>query len=95
MTNPALAAVTVQNLPAPNKNTLQLMLETFHRLSGNAVSPCYRNMPRCTTVAPMQLFIVHSMSGLFLSSTPCFILRQGLSNAAACAIWCWKVQEMP
>ena len=55
MTNPALAAVTIQNLPAPNKNTLQLLLETFHRLSGNAVSLCYKDLPTSTTMAAMQL----------------------------------------
>ena len=73
MTNPALAAVTVLNLPAPNKNTLQLLLETFHRLSGNAVSPCYRDLPRSTTMAPMQLLLVHSMLAVSCS-TSCFTL---------------------
>ena len=90
MTNPALAAVTVQNLPAPNKNTLQLLLETFHRLSLNAVSPCHRDLARSSTLASMQLLLVHSMSAI-PCSTSCFTLRHGLSNARACVIWCLAV----
>ena len=33
---PALANLVIAELPAGNQCTLQLLLETFHRLSGNA-----------------------------------------------------------
>ena len=33
---PALANLVIAELPAANQCTLQLLLETFHRLSGNA-----------------------------------------------------------
>ena len=33
---PALANLVIAELPAANQVTLQLLLETFHRLSGNA-----------------------------------------------------------
>ncbi len=94
MSNPALAAVTVQNLPAPNKNTLQLLLETFHRLNGNAVSLCYRDLPRCTTVAPTQLSLCIACQ-LFLAPPRASPWGRCLSNAGACATWCLAVQECP
>ena len=79
LTNPALAAVTVQNLPAPNKNTLQLLLETFHRLSGNAVSLCYKDLPTSTTMAPMQLLKLCNTCRLFLE--PPHALPYGRASA--------------